>query len=317
MKKVLAVVSILALACSALALADEEEKIDIEGPPEEGQALLPCATDGYKQYSVTAGLPVPDNNATGVASTLTLTETGTIVDVVVGFKMGHTYIGDLVAGLSFQPACGGPVIGPVRLICRQNRVNCTGLGSPFGCSNDLLLANNYEWSDAAAAEASEPCLVSPTILPSGCYLPDNDNGFAALSVFDGLDKAGCWTLSIQDMGGGDTGTLVSWTLSLDNSEAVSEACCYPDGTCEDAVLGGCPAGSTGQGGGTSCATVQCVDTRPRGACCYVNGNCDDGILQTECEANGGTSYPGDNCANVACTNAVESKSWGNVKGLFR
>jgi hypothetical protein len=275
MKKVFALVSVLALACSTAAFADEEIKQEPLDPGGDEPNSVPCVTEGYKQYSVTADLAVPDNNTTGVSSTQTITETGAILDVVVGVEMNHSWIGDLVAGLSFQPACGGPTIGPVNILCRQNRTNCTGQGTPFGCSINLTTASDYEWSDAATAEAGEPCPTG-TNLASGCFLPDNDNvGALPFSVFDGLDKAGCWTLRIQDMGGGDTGTLVSWTLSLNNEVVLTEACCYPDGSCADVPPADCTAGGgLPQGAGTVCATTVCV-------------------------------------------NAVESKTWGGVKGLFR
>lgn len=322
MKAVIALATLLVLASSAGAFAIDE-KIEDGLPPEEPAAgMLPCDTEGYKQYTVTPNVPVPDNNAAGVSSTISITETGTVLDAIVSFEMGHTWIGDLVATVTFQPACGGPSIGPVRLLCRQNRTGgCFNTSGGAGCSANIIAANDYEWSDAATIELGEPtCPSSATNLASGCYKPDDDAAGInfPLSIFDGLDKAGCWTLNISDNAAADTGTLVSWSLSLSNEEvAQSEACCFVDGTCVDAEVGQCPTGSTGQGAGTSCATFQCPDLRPRGACCYADGTCADGTLEGDCLSTGGVWFSGLACSDVACVNAAESRSWGGVKALFR
>jgi hypothetical protein len=137
----------------------------------------------------------------------------------------------------------------------------------------------------------------------------------------------------------------------------TEACCFPDGSCVEANVGNCPAGSQPQGAGTTCAGVNCPDIRPRGACCFpdftcqpdqlqgdceaaggtwlfgepctscpqppvlgaccVDGVCIDQQTETQCAANQGTWYPGLLCTQVECTTATESKSWGNIKGLYK
>jgi hypothetical protein len=139
----------------------------------------------------------------------------------------------------------------------------------------------------------------------------------------------------------------------------NEACCFPDGSCQDAIAGQCPAGSQPQGPGTNCAGVNCPDIRPRGACCLPGGSCIENLLLDDCNSQGGSWFPGQSCsqacppppvfeaccfvtgdcvdaiagqcpagsvgqgAGTACAttvcpvNAVESKSWGNIKGLYR
>jgi subtilisin-like proprotein convertase family protein len=278
MKTAFTLATLLVIACSGVALA-VDEKIEDGLPPAQPVNQLPCLTEGYKQYTVTPNIPVPDNNPAGVSSVITISETGTVLDAIVSFEMGHTWIGDLIATVTFQPACGGPSIGPVRLLCRQNRTGgCFNTTGGAGCSANLSAANDYEWSDAAADELGEPtCPSSSTILASGCYRPDDDAPGInfPLSVFDGLDKAGCWTLNISDNAGADTGTLVSWTLSL-NNEVV-----------------------------------------PRGACCYADGSCVDGALEGDCTAGGGLWYDGLACSDISCVNAAEARSWGGVKAVFR
>jgi hypothetical protein len=92
----------------------------------------------------------------------------------------------------------------------------------------------------------------------------------------------------------------------------TEACCLCAGQCVDAPVGQCPEGSIPQGPGTSCATVECL-TGPPTPCCLPDGSCIEGISTCECTALGGMSR--DTCAD--CATAVESKSWGKIKGLFR
>lgn len=279
MKTAFALATLLVFACSGVALAIDE-KIEDGLPPEEpAGGSLPCQTEGYKQYSASPNIPVPDNNATGISSVISVTETGTVLDAIVSFEMSHTWIGDLVASLNFQPACGGPSIGPVRLLCRQNRTGgCFNASGGAGCSSNIIAANDYEWSDDGAVELGEPtCPNSATNLPSGCYRPDDDAPGInlPLSVFDGLDKAGCWTLSISDNAAADIGTLVSWTLSLNN------------------------------------------EVTPRGACCYADGACVDGALEGDCIGSGGAWYNGLACSDISCVNAAEARSWGGVKSLYR
>lgn len=255
MKKALAFAMLLVFACSALAFAQETKTPEDLPIPDAGS--VPCATDGYKQFSVAANLTIPDNVPAGVSSSLTLTETGTIEDVIVSVSANHSWVGDLVASLSLDSNCDGVAdAGPVRFLCRQNRAGGCFATSGFGCSGNLVAANAYEWSDDASAEMGEP--TCPTTIASGCYKPSVDGG--VLSAFDGLDKSGCWTLSVSDNAGGDTGNVVSWTLSIKNAAVPTEACCYADGSCADATAADCAAaGGVAQGPGTSCATTTCVN----------------------------------------------------------
>ena len=99
-----------------------------------------------------------------------------------------------------------------------------------------------------------------------------------------------------------------------------EACCFPDGSCIDALVGQCPAGSVPQGIGTSCATTTCPPV-PTGGCCFPNFTCLDGLTEAQCFGAGGLIwFEGATCDQLPiCTepDAVESKSWGGIKGLYR
>ena len=96
-----------------------------------------------------------------------------------------------------------------------------------------------------------------------------------------------------------------------------EACCFPDASCVEAPLGQCPAGSVPQGPGTSCATTECGDGGGLLACCFADGTCAD-LFLSECIAAGGVPQPSASCATIVCPpSAVESRSWGHIKGLYR
>ena len=71
----------------------------------------------------------------------------------------------------------------------------------------------------------------------------------------------------------DEGEVTDVCYTID---AAPQACCFSDGTCEDATPNECLfIGGVPQGAGTTCASTPCVAT------------------------------------------AVESKSWGRLKGLYR
>ncbi len=98
----------------------------------------------------------------------------------------------------------------------------------------------------------------------------------------------------------------------------AEACCLPDETCAERTPAVCVSqGGTPQGPGSTCATVACP-TLPRGACCLPGGICVADIFAFDCNQAGGTWYPNTPCDPTLCiANSVESKTWGQIKGLFR
>lgn len=95
-------------------------------------------------------------------------------------------------------------------------------------------------------------------------------------------------------------------------------CCFYDGdagTCVELTFVECVS----QGGfwigspGDECEESDCG---PPSACCFPNGSCSQNVPQTRCENRGGVWVPGGNCAE-SCATAVEPRSWGSIKGLYR
>jgi hypothetical protein len=100
-------------------------------------------------------------------------------------------------------------------------VNCETSTSGFGCSGNLA-AGGYVFSDAAAAQAGEP--TCPLTVTPGCYKPANGGteSYPPLSFFDNYPKQGCWRLKLRDGAGGDTGTILGWSVHILNSPTSTE-----------------------------------------------------------------------------------------------
>ena len=77
------------------------------------------------------------------------------------------------------------------------------------------------------------------------------------------------------------------------------------------------AGGLPQGTGTNCSTVICEQPPQLGACCLANGTCIGDVQESECQAGGGTWSVNATCAKAVCTTAVEPKSWGKIKAIYR
>ncbi|HND56222.1 MAG TPA: proprotein convertase P-domain-containing protein, partial [Pirellulaceae bacterium] len=120
------------------------------------------------EKATSAGLAIPDNNATGVTSTATYTQTGTVADVKVSVNITHTFKGDLTVSL----------IAP---------------------DNTTVILHNKTGGSTDNVITEYPDLTAPA---------------QALSAFTGKSIAGGWKLKVVDSAAADTGTLVSWTLSL-------------------------------------------------------------------------------------------------------
>jgi trimeric autotransporter adhesin len=154
-------------------------------------------------YAQTAGLPlaIPDNNSTGVNSSLTISDTGTIADLNINLGVTHTYVGDLMFTLTHVDTGTA-----VTFIDRPGVP-----ASTYGCSGNNIAAT---LDDSAALPVETQCGGgTPTI--SGTFSPNNP-----LSAFNGQDLAGTWQLNTSDRAGGDTGSLTSWSLTITTAGSI-------------------------------------------------------------------------------------------------
>jgi subtilisin-like proprotein convertase family protein len=129
-------------------------------------------------------LPKPITDLTSTLSTISVPDNETVLDVEVTLDLTHTYDGDLDIFL----------MGP-------NAVEIA-LSQDNGGSGDDYAGTIFD--DEAAVD-----ITAGTAPFTGRFRPQTP-----LSTFDGLNAAGDWRLRVYDDAGQDTGTLLSWSLTL-------------------------------------------------------------------------------------------------------
>lgn len=164
---------------------------------------------------------IPDNTGGTFVACQTVVVTGAPIffpnNNVVEVAASHSWVGDLTMRLT------SPAGTTLTLLNRPGRT-----GSGAGNSDDLvgttpIFYTDFPASGLSAEDIGDSC--GGTINGStGC--PDNyspgpdasDTPIAgqgtALSSFDGENPNGTWTLCAADSAGGDTGTLISWSLNF-------------------------------------------------------------------------------------------------------
>lgn len=140
------------------------------------------------EFCVSPALAIPDNNLTGVSSTLSVPPIilGAITDLNVKVRLTHSFIGDL--RLSLTDGSGTPV---VRLI-----------NNPTACSGDNMDTSfDDEGAVFACTNANVPAV------GAGPF-----RSLDLLSGFDSRPISGNWRLAVVDSAGTDIGTLDRWCL---------------------------------------------------------------------------------------------------------
>jgi hypothetical protein len=143
------------------------------------------------------GLPVMTTFSINVPSDPDGTnEIFSVVDVRL--DINHTYVGDLIVRLrhnetgTFTTLIDRPGVPP----------------GTFGNSDDLAGVYIFEDGQMPIPENAGTGTVAP-----GVYGPSGPEFF---HLFEGESKVGTWTLEIVDNAGGDTGTLNSWSFTINN-----------------------------------------------------------------------------------------------------
>ena len=185
--------------------------------------LLGCALSHAATVSYSSGpagdIPDYDLSATpGVlASDIIISDEPRLVNDVTVTIVGlqHSFIGDLIATLSFQPAAVVPPIVLTRSIF--SRIGVVNPGD-FGSSANFY--GNYSFNSAFSSDiwAMTATLGDVDSLSSGNYWPTNSVTSAPndmSSFFNGLPAAGKWELTMSDNSSGDVGSFLYWTLTLD------------------------------------------------------------------------------------------------------
>ena len=160
-------------------------------------AVAAAAAPGVAATDFTgAGYAIPDNNAAGAQSSVSVGNIGWVTSATISLNdWYHTWVGDLIVTLS------------------HNGTDVAVLNRPGGVGNSANVDGNFTFADTGVNPftASVPIPIGAIMSP-GLYHPDNP-----LSIFSGADASGTWTLNIADIVTIDTGRLGSWTLSLETT----------------------------------------------------------------------------------------------------
>jgi uncharacterized protein (TIGR03382 family) len=154
---------------------------------------------------------IPDSNAGGVTigSGAVAGTQPTIATVSVSLDMVHTWVGDLVATLTYTPTAGAPV--SIDLFNRIGRVS-TGFGDSSNFSGAYVFEDGGADIWAAAGAVGDLAVVGP-----GTYAATGANSATALSLnaaFAGLDSSGTWSLLVADLAGGDLGEIRNASVTI-------------------------------------------------------------------------------------------------------
>ncbi len=170
---------------------------------------------------------IPDNNATGFASTIDVSGLGThLMDVDVTVSITHNRGGDIDLFLT----------------------------SPSGRRIDLVTdigGNNVDLYKGTTFDDSAPLTIGDATIPTSpapftAVVPEG-----ALGAFIGEDPNGTWTLTVVDDTGGVTGKLDSWQLHITTPAACGDGVVGPGEACDDGN------GTDGDGCDHNCTVSAC------------------------------------------------------------
>ena len=161
-------------------------------------AATVMSVDSAYALSITetgSGGQVPPSGTLGLfESSIKITDALSINSVSLTLNnFQHTWAEDIIAKLIYDQ--NGAAETTVSLFTQQ------GGGSDFN--------GTYTFQDGGTA--FPPASVGG-VLPGGTYAPET-----TFSTFNGINSAGTWTLSLDDVQSSDLGTLGSWTLTLSDA----------------------------------------------------------------------------------------------------
>jgi subtilisin-like proprotein convertase family protein len=183
-----------------------------------GQPTLPGARCSDSPANTNCSAAIPDNDNTGVSSTINLIGScNYIAGVRVGVDLSHPYVGDLQLTLrdpNGQVFIGGSV-GFVQLMQRPLAAPGANAGS---CAGDNVLATFDQTADVPADTACG--LIPGAAAIAGVVGPTESLSSLIGRRGTGNEGAlgnGLWTLIVSDRAGSDVGTLNDWSIDVDCS----------------------------------------------------------------------------------------------------
>ncbi len=139
-----------------------------------------------------------------VVSNLNVPANKVVTDVNLTFQIGHTYVGDLLAGLS-NPS------GDTIILFDQPGIPATA----FGCSGNNISASLDDEAALTSTNFEDACATTNPAI-AGTF-----QSLESLSIFDGKNAAGTWSLLVADLyGPEDGGQITSWSLNFCFSDPV-------------------------------------------------------------------------------------------------
>jgi subtilisin-like proprotein convertase family protein len=185
--------------------------------------LLGCVLSHAATVSYSGpGGDIPDYDPSAstpsvLVSDIIITDEARLVNDVTVTIVGlqHSFIGDLIATLSFQPAGVLPPIVLTRSIFSR-----IGAVNPGDFGSNANFDGNYSFNSAFSNDiwTMAATLGDVDSLPFGNYWPGNggtSDPNDMSSFFNGLPADGKWELTMSDNSSGDVGSFLYWTLTLD------------------------------------------------------------------------------------------------------
>ncbi len=216
-------------------------------------------------YQNTPNVTIPDGGGAGnpATSTIIVPDSFPIGDVNVGLTITHTWVGDITVTVSH--------LGTTVTVLDRVGVPASQFGCDMNNFSGIILDD-----EGAGGTIEAQCAANLTSPPS--YTPNSP-----LTVFDGMDAAGVWTITAFDSATPDPGTLNTWSLHIDGlGTNPCDAMCLIDADCDDGVFCNgaeiCTAGAC-QAGSAVC-TLNCEHCdEPSGACALCDVDLDgDGLM---------------------------------------
>ena len=186
-------------------------------------ALVATGASGQtvtESASLLVGLNIPDNNPTGLVSTITFSSDLTsLTDVNVLLNISGGWNGDLYASLVHDS-------GLAVLLNRVGRQNAdlSGYSDPgfsVMLDDEAVRGDIHRYRLALFGNPSTPVggALTGVWAPDGRSVEpllalDSDSRTSLLSSFHNLDAQGAWTLTLKDVSPGDVSQLVSWSLEV-------------------------------------------------------------------------------------------------------
>ncbi|HEU5181011.1 MAG TPA: M36 family metallopeptidase [Candidatus Polarisedimenticolia bacterium] len=167
-------------------------------------------------HAISGGLPIPDNDSSGVTDALSISDDIDIADL--DFRVDdlqHPFVGNLTLALRSP---GGLLTD---VIWRPGQ--CFTTNNITTCSQATNSGDNFIGTVIDDASSNDLIHAGPSFAPfTGDWMPamnspdppfwSNPDPVGQLSRYNGRSAAGTWKLFVADHSGGNTGTLNSWSL---------------------------------------------------------------------------------------------------------